>query len=375
MYKRMTTKNYYEILNLEKRASEEEIKKSYKKLALLYHPDRNQGNPESCEKFKEVNEAYTILSNSDKRKQYDMMGVVDESFDGTDPFSVFNNIFQQHMGNFMNMRYDDNVDIANIFGMQQSSFPGGNIHVRVHTFPIHQENEDDFEPPNIVKNLFSSMFKEKSNMFKEKTNDKSLINGKPDDIIYNINVSFADIYNMKKKKITIIRNRIKNKVSIEKKKKIEIPIFGKEILLEKEGHELKNYKERGNVIINIFNNKDKDFRRVNEYDILTTKDININQIYSAFVYELILPHGEVLLVQSEKIKNKEHLIQKIPNKGLPYENDDNKKLQGNLYVLYKIIFPDTFEELKNITDCVDTSNIDDNYTIAYNCDFNDIFSE
>ena len=107
-------KDYYQILNLDKTSSEEDIKKSYKKLALQYHPDKNPGNDEACEKFKEVSEAYSILSNKEKRNEYDMMGSVDESFDGEDPFFVFNNIFQQHMSNFMNMKYDDNINLGNI---------------------------------------------------------------------------------------------------------------------------------------------------------------------------------------------------------------------------------------------------------------------
>jgi len=70
----MKNLDYYKILGVAKDASTEEIKKAYRKLALKYHPDRNQGNKESEEKFKEANEAYAVLSDVEKRKQYDTFG-------------------------------------------------------------------------------------------------------------------------------------------------------------------------------------------------------------------------------------------------------------------------------------------------------------
>lgn len=67
----MSKRDYYEVLWISKTASEEEIKKAYRKLAMQFHPDRNAGDKESEAKFKEVNEAYSILSDAQKRKQYD----------------------------------------------------------------------------------------------------------------------------------------------------------------------------------------------------------------------------------------------------------------------------------------------------------------
>jgi curved DNA-binding protein len=66
-----TVRNYYEILGITKNASSEEIKKAYRMLARQYHPDRNPGNKAAEEKFKDINEAYEILSDTTKRAQYD----------------------------------------------------------------------------------------------------------------------------------------------------------------------------------------------------------------------------------------------------------------------------------------------------------------
>ena len=67
-------KDFYQVLGIEKGASEDEIKKAYRKLAMQYHPDRNQGDKDAEAKFKEIGEAYWTLSDSGKRQQYDMFG-------------------------------------------------------------------------------------------------------------------------------------------------------------------------------------------------------------------------------------------------------------------------------------------------------------
>ena len=88
----MAKKDYYETLGIERSASEEEIKKAFKKAALKYHPDRNPDNKEAEEKFKEMNEAYQVLSDSEKKSRYDQYGTADANgagFSGSSDFSGF----------------------------------------------------------------------------------------------------------------------------------------------------------------------------------------------------------------------------------------------------------------------------------------------
>src|SRR5579862_3619441 len=97
-------RDYYEVLGVAKNASSDEIKKSYRKVAMQYHPDRNPGDKTSEEKFKEAAEAYEVLSDADKRSQYDRFGHAGVSGNGRgghgnggmnmdDIFSQFGDIF------------------------------------------------------------------------------------------------------------------------------------------------------------------------------------------------------------------------------------------------------------------------------------------
>ena len=78
----MSKRDYYEVLGVSKGASDDEIKKAFRKLAVKYHPDKNPGNKEAEEKFKEANEAYSVLSDKTKRSRYDQFGHAGVGGDG-----------------------------------------------------------------------------------------------------------------------------------------------------------------------------------------------------------------------------------------------------------------------------------------------------
>ncbi|MDD5213744.1 MAG: molecular chaperone DnaJ [Candidatus Gracilibacteria bacterium] len=102
------SKNYYEILGVEKTASEEEIKKAYRKLAMQYHPDRHAGDKGMEAKFKEINEAYGVVGDAQKRREYDTYGRVG----GGNPFGA--------SGGFGGQGFD--VDLGDLF---ENFFGGG----------------------------------------------------------------------------------------------------------------------------------------------------------------------------------------------------------------------------------------------------------
>ena len=112
-------RDYYEVLGVEKNASDAEIKKAYRKLAMKYHPDQNPGDKTAEEKFKEINEAYEVLSDADKKARYDQYGFagVDPNFNpnagfggfGGGGFSGFGD-FSDIFGDFFGVK--DSADLA-----------------------------------------------------------------------------------------------------------------------------------------------------------------------------------------------------------------------------------------------------------------------
>ena len=112
-------RDYYEVLGVAKNADEKTIKKAYRKLAKKYHPDTNAGNPDAEKKFKEVTEAYSVLSDPEKKKMYDQFGhaAFDQSAGGSYQGSGFGNGFQGFKsgpGGYQEYHFTENAD--DIFG-------------------------------------------------------------------------------------------------------------------------------------------------------------------------------------------------------------------------------------------------------------------
>ncbi len=175
----MSGKDYYKILGVKKSARAEGIKKAYRKLAMQYHPDRNKGDKAAEAKFKEISEAYAVLSDSEKRKQYDMFGSegfqqrysqedIFSSFDFSDIFrefgfgniggrkrgrgsSIFNHIFS---GATQGTRYQSKGDpfgsFSTGYGDRTRSLKGQDL---VYELSLHLEDIIKTQEKTIAYNL------------------------------------------------------------------------------------------------------------------------------------------------------------------------------------------------------------------------------
>ncbi len=109
----MDYKDYYKILGVDKKATQAEIKKKFRKLAIQFHPDKNPDNPKAEQRFKEVNEAYEVLGDADKRKKYDELGA---NWKHYDQFKA------QGSGRGRGRQYQYSGDFADFFGQSGGGF-------------------------------------------------------------------------------------------------------------------------------------------------------------------------------------------------------------------------------------------------------------
>lgn len=139
----MTAKNYYNIIGVKEDASDVEIKKAYRKLALKYHPDKNPGNKSAEEKFKEISEAYYVLSDKKRREEYDMFRKGPQygagmDFGGAQGFD-FSELFRHFRNSGSGAKRStgggySEFDINDIFGAFEGMGNGGARTYTVHKF-------------------------------------------------------------------------------------------------------------------------------------------------------------------------------------------------------------------------------------------------
>lgn len=125
----MAKKDYYEVLGIPKNATDDQLKKSFRKLAMQYHPDRNPGKEQwANDKFKEINEAYGVLGDPEKRKQYDQFGTVGDLgdiFGNASTRTTFEDLMKDFGGAGLGTGFLDGI-----FG---NMFKGGNFSFKVYS--------------------------------------------------------------------------------------------------------------------------------------------------------------------------------------------------------------------------------------------------
>ena len=320
--------NYYKLLGVNKEATNEEIKRAYRKMAIKYHPDKNKDSPDATNKFKEVSHAYEILSNKGKRHIYDLTGNepgLDQSDNQSDSinvdeaFKIFNSMFG---------------DLSSGFGID----------------------------PNILSGLMSTV---SGSAFSYVVNQQSL--KKTDNIYYNLNAKLEDIYHKKIKKLSVERYRKINgtykKVNID----LKIPLHFHESRFPGEADEMEGYDENGDVIVNVYDKKHPIFRRINDFDLLINHQITLSDLKKGFTFPIQHLSGSEIWIHSKPgaMLNDGIFFQKVIDMGLP---DGDSGERGSLFIHYIIDLNQTEKEEDGTK-----SNLKKDYIIAQKCTIDEIF--
>uniref|UniRef100_A0A1A9VZL6 J domain-containing protein n=1 Tax=Glossina brevipalpis TaxID=37001 RepID=A0A1A9VZL6_9MUSC len=329
-------KDYYKILGIAKTATDEEVKKAYRKQALRYHPDKNKA-PNSEEKFKEVAEAYEVLSDKNKREIYDKYGeeglknggvrnggntngTFTYQFHG-DPRATFAQFFgsSNPFASFFDMSdnlFDKNVfDLdtehdffASPFGLGPRQGLGGAF--RSHSFNVH------------------TPFK------KEKPQDPP--------VEHDLYVMLEEIYHGCVKKMKISRRvQLPDGTSKKEDKYVSISIkpgwkSGTKVTFQKEGDQIPG-RIPSDIVFIIRDKPHAMFKREGS-DLRYTARLTLKQALCGVVFQVPTMSGDKLRISTMQEIIKPNTVKRIQGYGLPFPKDTTRK--GDLLVAFDIQFPE-----------------------------------
>jgi curved DNA-binding protein len=301
----MTAKDYYKILGISKSASTDEIKKAYRKLAMKYHPDRNKGDKDAEARFKDISEAYAVLSDKEKRKQYDMYGsegfqtrfTQEDIFRDFDFGSIFREFGFETSGRGQNI-------FSQIFGgMGRSSFGGG-------------------------RSRYSSPFGAHGGMSKP---------SKGKDIVYELAITLEEAFK-KSEKIISYQNEAYN----QEKVSVKIPAgisTGKKLRLQGKGYRGVNGGPNGDLYIQVKVLDHPLFNRERE-DLFLTKDVKYSEAVLGAEVEVPTIDNKTLRLKIPP-GSQDNARFRLKGYGMPRMNGQGR---GDAYVILNISIPKTLNK-------------------------------
>ncbi|HHO47384.1 MAG TPA: J domain-containing protein [Desulfobacteraceae bacterium] len=296
--------DYYTVLGVDKKASPDEIKKAYRKLALKYHPDKTNGDKEAEAKFKEVNEAYAVLSDKHKREQYDTYGASG---------------FHQHFSQEDIFRGFDLNSILRQFGFFNTSQFGGANGFRASSGP-HQ---------------FNSIFGYAAG--------KGGCQGgcgpqplKGEDLTYQLSISFEDVLHGAEKTISLRHNGAPQNVSVKIPKGIE---SGKRLRLSGKGAPSPSGGPPGDLYLKITVDPHPEFQRDGD-DLLVEKKIPFSMACLGTEVEIVTLEGKRFKIKVPPGVQQDARL-RVKGHGLPSGPIGER---GDLYVKIGVHVPQELSE-------------------------------
>jgi DnaJ-class molecular chaperone len=302
----MSSDSYYKILGIEENASQDEVKKAYRKLSLIHHPDKNKNSLDSVAKFHKINEAYETLSDPEKRKMYDLSN---------------NNPLFKMMGGNVNINRGMNNPIDEIFSSLFSQGFGMGMGTN--------------EGPSFIK-VFHNGHPVNMQGF-------SHFMQKPSPIIKTINVSIDKILTGTTIPVDIERWIVENENKVFEHETLYVNVpkgadEGEIIILRDKGN-ITNEQCKGDVKIFIKIDNPTEFKR-SGLDLILEKSISVKEALCGFSFELKYITGKVYTITNNSGNIISHGYQKmIPNMGFSREGHN-----GNLIIIFNVKFPEKLDE-------------------------------
>jgi DnaJ-class molecular chaperone len=319
--------SFYEVLDVPETATSDEIKKSYRRLSMMYHPDKNGNSQESTEKFQKISEAYEVLGNPEKKKEYDMTQ--------NNPF--FKMMSQQGMNPCQNMNMNPVDELfSSLFGMPfmsgglgpdiqfMGSGPGPNIRIFQNGRPVNNQ-------------MFGQGFGQGLGP------GFPFTQAKPSPIVKHINVPIDKILTGTTIPVEIERWMIENGLKIFEKETVYVTVpkgidEGELILLKDKGNILSE-TNRGDIKVFVKIENNTEFTRVG-LDLILNKTITVKEALCGFAFELKYITGKVYTITNNSGNIISHGYQKvIPNMGLTRDEHT-----GSLLIIFDVKFPEKLSE-------------------------------
>jgi len=311
------SENLYNVLGINENADVSDIKKAYRSLSLKYHPDKNGGDPEAVSKFQKISEAYEILGDTQKRKEYDM----------TRNFSA--NIFggQQFSPKTFNMNSDIPLDdiLGAIFSdmsfSMQNGFSGMPLNAKFHVF------NGNGGPINMNMPMHMNMGLNQALQ-------------KPVPINKTIKISLEQVYNGTKISVDIERWIMENGLKMFEKETLYVDISqgiddGEIIILRDKGNIL-NFNNKGDVKIFIQIINESCFKR-SGMDLVFDKTISLKDSLCGFTFEIKHLNGKTYTLNN----NSGNIITPNYRKIIPNMGIIRDTHVGNMIIQFNTIFPES----------------------------------